>query len=150
MEKTLWNDGRVGSFARTTYRKLWVEITELPEGEKLWRSVYKKDQVKKDGSVKPSFFRDKRGLSCDLARLSTVEKSRRGYGDPPQWPEQAGLVEFTVRVVRRIGSDAAHRPLKEPYENYSHAELTTHLQSEQAKNLMASDEYQVLVEPRLR
>ena len=79
----------------------------------------------KNGIPKPSFFRDRNGLSCDLARFSTPERSRRGYADAP-WPEEAGLVEFRARDVRDARSDVQHTPLKKPnwpFRNYAHCIL---------------------------
>lgn len=102
----------------------------------LWRAVYKPEQLKPDGTLKPSFFRDKRGLSCDLARMSSVERSRRGYGEPPPWPDEAGLVAFTVGAVEASGSSVGHEPLSDN-NNYSHCQFRTALTTPLARTLLA-------------
>jgi hypothetical protein len=88
----------------------------------LWRAVYNDFQMR-DGQLKPGFFRDKRGLSCDLARFSTREKSRLGRG---LWPTTAGLVEISAGLVRGVTqikthSDVLHDPVTEPKKNYAHS-----------------------------
>lgn len=116
-----------------------MTLRNLPSREKLWRSVYKADQLKPDGSLKAGFFKDKRGLSSDLARLSTIEKSRRGYQVPPTWPEEAGLVELTVGVVRKVGADVNHTPLcppQVPYTNYAHAQIDRGLNTAEADRII--------------
>jgi hypothetical protein len=125
-----------------------VKLQSIPAAETLWRSVYKKEQLKADGTVKPGFFKDKRGLSCDLARFSTVEQSRRGHQDPPAWPNEAGLVEFTVGAVRDVGSDVEHKPLRNPPDdmnNYSHCEFATPLQGDAGSKV----KYTMKVKPKL-
>jgi hypothetical protein len=74
-------------------------------------------------------------VSCDLAILSTEERSRRGYGAPPPWPEQAGLVELTVGDVRKQESDVTHDPVRSP-RNYSHTIFSTALTQSKAKQLV--------------
>jgi hypothetical protein len=126
---------------------LFVKLQSIPPSEKLWRSVYKKEQLRRDGTVKPSFFKDKRGLSCDLARFSTIELSRRGHQVPPAWPNEAGLVEFTVAAVRAVGSDVEHKPLRMPPDNmnnYSHCEFATPLEGNAASDL----QHTLVVKPK--
>jgi hypothetical protein len=102
----------------------------------LWRAIYKKDQLYEHGGIKPVFFRDKNGLSCDLARFSSMEQSRRGY-KPPPWPDAAGLVEFSACDVRMANSDIEHKPLSGEHPNYSHSQLTT-LLSKPEQELMCT------------
>ena len=96
--------------------------------------MHKKDQLYENGDIKPAFFRDKTGLSCDLARFSTVERSRRGY-NPPPWPDAAGLVEIRVTHARAAGSDVRHKPISGRYPNYSHSQFTEYLTPAQAKEI---------------
>jgi len=99
----------------------------VPGDAKLWRALHKPDQYYKDsGKPKPSFFRDKNGLSCDLARLSTPARSKLGHGPKP-YPPGSGLVEFTAERVRAAGSDVSHEPVKLPRQNYAHAQLSSTL-----------------------
>jgi len=127
LEQKLWKGGFSGWFASVLLRLRFWQISYLPDEEILWRALFKRDQVYADGSIKPSFFRDRRGgLSCDLARLSSAERSRRGYTEPP-WPDEAGLVAFRVGHVRAAGSNVAHKPLRRPHPNYSHCEFEDQL-----------------------
>ena len=126
LEQALWRGGLAGWCARIALRLRWWEISRLPDREVLWRALYKKDQVYADGSIKPAFFRDRRGVSCDLARLSTREKSRRGYSPPP-WPEESGLVAFRAEQVRAAGGDVQHVPLRQPTLNYAHCQFVPEL-----------------------
>lgn len=112
----------------------------------LWRAVYRKDSLKSDGTLKPAFFRDKRGLSCDLARFSTVERSRLGMVVPPVWPSTSGLARFAVRDVRRAGTTVSHVPVRasttvvaeqtRPVRaNYAHCQFVDELTTATAKQL---------------
>jgi hypothetical protein len=122
---------------RAVYRLTWVQIRFLPSNERLWRALRQKDQVYETGEIKPSFFRDRSGLSCDLARFSTEEVSKRGHAEE-DYPPEAGLVEFTVRDVRGVGSDVGHVPMKTPRRNYAHSQLTTFIEKPQAEQLVAA------------
>jgi hypothetical protein len=96
--------------------------------------------LENDGTPKPAFFKDNSGLSTDLAILSTKEKSKSGYTNPPRWPEESGLVEILVGKVRRASAkavDIKHDPLVET-KNYSHTLFTGGLSTAQAKKLKAS------------
>jgi hypothetical protein len=106
---------------------LWIRIQLIPDEERLWRALHQRDQVYANGEIKPAFFRDIHGLSCDLARFSTPERSRRGYGQQA-FPQGAGLVEFRARHVRAAGSDVRHEPKKEPPPNYAHSQFTVCLE----------------------
>jgi len=127
-ETKLWMSGLVGFAVRWIFRLTWRRIEFIPPGEKLWRALHKVDQVYREprraGRPKPSFFRDKWGLSCDLARFSTAERSRIGHAEKPH-PAEAGLVEFSVGNVREIGSDVRHEPVRKPRRNYAHAQFTS-------------------------
>jgi hypothetical protein len=144
----LWTDGLRGYLSRVFHERSWLAIEKIPGDERLWRSVYRPEQVKPDGTLKPSFFKNKNGTSCDLARFSTMEKSRRGYGVPPQWPEEAGLVEFTVSMVRNVDADVLHAPTKVPFVNYSHADAQIYTTG-QAKRLVEQSP-RVLVASRIK
>ncbi len=129
----LWGNGSVGSLVRRIFKILWKNIKHIPDNELLWRSVYNPTyQIKADGTLKPGFFVDKNGLSCDLARFSTIETSLRGYSSSPH-PEESGLVELAVYMLRneQIKSDVIHSPVKRSEEitknNYSHCQFTTTL-----------------------
>ena len=129
LERTLWQNGFLGLMSRVIFRFLWLRIRIIPDRERLWRAVNKLDHIYKPGTpragkLKPSFFRDKRGLSFDLARFSTPEGSRVGHADTP-YPAGSGLVEFSAADVRAAGSDVHHKPLRLPKKNYAHAQLAT-------------------------
>jgi len=131
---------------RQLYRLRWIEISNIPDDELLWRSVYKKDQIYKNGRPKPAFFRDKSGLSCDLAKFSTPERSRRGFADPP-WPAEAGLVEFSRRDVRDAKSDVKHKPIATP-RNYAHCQLDVPLDKKGEQHM--ADAARWRIEQRLK
>jgi hypothetical protein len=86
--------------------------------------VNKPDQVYADGRLKPAFFRDRTGLSVDLARFSTPEVSRVGHAEKP-YPTESGLVELRVSDVRQAGTDIRHEPVSQPRRNYAHSQLTS-------------------------
>lgn len=127
-EHRLWKSGFLGSVIRALFRAAWARIRFVPDAEKLWRALHKPDQLYKEtGRPKPSFFRDVNGLSCDLARFSSPQRSCAGHGPKP-YPAKAGLVEFSVERVRAVGSDVGHRPVKPPltrHRNYGHAQFTS-------------------------
>jgi hypothetical protein len=142
-EPKLWKTGFLGYIVRLLFRMAWININHIPSEEKLWRAVNKPDQVYKDtGRPKPSFFRDRSGLSCDLARFSTPEKSRVGHGTKP-YPPDSGLVEFTVSTVRALGSDVVHKPVRDPKPSYAHAQLTTVLIGDPAEDLAKAVTYRI-------
>lgn len=154
MKTVVWADGWVGSLVRMGYRLFWAPLQGIPDREVLWRSVYKPDQIKRDGTLKHAFFRDKRGLSCDLARFSTVDISRMGTVVPPVWPSTSGLARFAVRHVRGAGTDVEHVPVKAGMRivddekrperaNYAHCQFTTPLTTDAAKQLVK----ETLIEP---
>jgi hypothetical protein len=131
----LWSATFVGSWLRWRYAASWRRIEHIPDSAILWRAI-KPEQIDRQGSIKPAFFRDRRGnYSCDLAAFSSREKSRRGYAQPPAWnPEEAGLVEFKVADVRHANTDVIHAPIKdERTTNYSHAQFTRQLSGEEER-----------------
>ena len=138
----LWEKSFLGWLARTIHRLLWIRILRIPDSQRLWRAVYNPEQIR-DGKPKHGFFQDKRGLSCDLSILTTLEKSRRGTATPP-WPDESGLIEFGVADVRslEVASDVNHFPVKNP-RNYAHCQLTTKLTTDQAKALLKYCKYVV-------
>jgi hypothetical protein len=132
----LWSDGWRGWLVRRLYRLCWKTIGTIPDPERLWRAFPKKEQLYPDGRIKPAFFRDSSGLSCDLARFSTPETSRLGHAISVgrNRPPGTGLVEFTAGAVRARGSDVKHRPAQE-FHNYSHCQFTSNLTTAQARSL---------------
>jgi len=143
LERTLWQCGFLGFIVRFLFKALWLTIRLIPDEERLWRAVRKPDQVYKDGRLKPSFFRDKSGLSCDLARFSTPEKSRMGHGLNP-YPPESGLVEIRVLNVRAVGSDVAHRPITTPRRNYAHTEFTSVPDSKGLDSLVQASTFRIM------
>jgi hypothetical protein len=131
MTNLLWSPNAIGFLIRVLFSVANKKIAFIPNNQKLWRAICKPEQMKK-GKIKPSFFRDKRGMSCDLAIFSSIEKSRRGCLLPP-WPENSGLIEFSVNTIRLLHSDISHHPLKRNKnnprrrKNYAHCQLTTEL-----------------------
>lgn len=147
----IWQIGSVGSIVRTLLEFFSVRIQSIPSEQKLWRAVYKKEQLKRNGKPTAAFFRDRNGLSCDLAIFTTTERSRRGIKRPP-WPEGTGLVEFSVALVRDppIESDVRHHPLKKSKsqrKNYAHCRLSTHLDADQGRHLAETSK--IIVVPDL-
>ena len=55
MSHWLWKRNFHGCFARLYFRCCWAVLNYIPPSTKLWRSVYRKEQVKND-----SLFVDKR------------------------------------------------------------------------------------------
>ena len=137
-ERKLWKSGLTGSIVRLIFRAVWVRIQQIPDSERLWRTLHKPDLVyKHNGKPKPAFFRDKNGLSCDIARLSTPQRTKIGYSKKP-YPDKAGVVEFSVEQVRAAGSDVSHKPVKPPLvprRNYAHAQLNDPLSGEGESSL---------------
>lgn len=119
-------------------------IGHIPNGQVLWRTIYKEEQLYpktskvNPGKPKPAFFRDRSGLSCDLAILSTKEKSRLGYGNPPR-PAYSGLAQFTVDNVRctPVSSDVHHAPVHLNGEyNYAHSMVNDYLDGKRADEMV--------------
>lgn len=135
----------LGYFVRLYNRLTWKKLNRIDDWELLWRAVYNKHQLKPDGTLKSNFFRDKNGLSCDLASYTTIKRALRGVQDPPR-PLFGGLVEFSVESVRspEIGSDVEHKPAILNYRrNYAHCQLTTYLTQGQSRTLKGKICYRV-------
>lgn len=134
----IWKQNFRGWLCRTCCRALWRTISHIPNRAILWRAVYNGDQIKDDGALKSSFFRDQRGVSCDISIFSTPDKSRLGVNRPP-WPEFSGLVAFRTKDVRRLtsGSDIRHNPVvgNTGIRNYAHSYFTKYLTVGQSKCL---------------
>jgi len=146
MRKIVWTNTFWGFCIRIIYRIFWIKIKYIPNDEILWRAVYNEKQVKKDGTLKPAFFRDKNGLSCDLARFSTIEKSRMGHKKPPRWGLHSGLVELDVSTLREIGADVQHKPIKKKRENnYAHCQFSSFLATDLARKLI--DNSRIIIKP---
>lgn len=124
--------------------RIWrIRLTFIPDKEKLWRALHRADQVYKEtGRPKPSFFRDRSGLSCDLARFSTPERSRRGHGPKP-YPPECGLVEISTALVREAGSDVAHVPVNEVPRNYAHTQFVSVVAGEGLELLARESTYRI-------
>jgi len=137
LEDLIWQATCLGSLARFIYRRFWLTIINIPDKQLMWRSVCRPEQVESDGSLKPGFFKDKSGVSCDLSRFSTVERSRRGYGLPP-WPIESGLIEFQAGEVKAASSQISwveHKPSRR-LRNYSHSQFSAVLTRQQSKQLI--------------
>jgi len=150
LKRHLWAKNLIGWLIRVYYRISWKNIDSIPDDERLWRSVYNSSQVKPDGSIKPGFFKNKDGLSTDLSKFSTVEKSRRGRAKPP-WPASAGLVEFKVMDLKEVSAgqtNVAHDPIRTTQvKNYSHTISLPGLSTAQAKEMLGR--YKFLVKPSI-
>ena len=111
---------------------------------RLWRAVHHSVQINNKGELKPGFFRNREGVSCDLSAYTNEERARRGLTEPPR-PDYSGLVEFTVAHVRVLSeeSDVKHDPLKHPKKNYAHCQFTASLTVGQAKKLIRASTYRV-------
>lgn len=156
MARMLWSPTFAGSWLRRRFAKRWRSIDKIPDHAILWRAIRPDSVYKKDGSIKPSFFRDRRGhYSCDIAAFSTREKSRRGYANPPAWnPDEAGLVEFSagdVRNCREAGGadlDVSHAPVRtDRIVNYSHAQFSRELTAREEET-MAKERARLVIKPR--
>jgi len=142
LEPSLWQDGWLGFIIRRLYQAAWLEIGRVPAKEKVWRAIHKRDQVyPSTGQPKPAFFRDKNGLSVDLARLTTPARSRIGHAQEP-YPPETGLVELPVEAIRAVGSDVGHVPIRAP-ENYAHAQLTQAVSPVGGKTLSDAAVYRI-------
>jgi hypothetical protein len=155
LTRILWSRTFVGSWLRRRFAAQWRPIDHIPDCAVLWRAIKPDLVYKKDGSIKPAFFRDRRGnYSCDLAAFSTPEQSRRGYADPPAWnPDEAGLVAFTAGHVRTCstsgGPDVSHAPERSArVVNYSHAQFSRELTGEEEKT-MAENRARIVIKPRI-
>jgi len=152
----LWSKTFVGSWLRRRFVAQWCSIHYIPDRAVLWRAIRPDSVYKKDGSIKPAFFRDRRGrhYSCDIAAFSTREQSRRGYADPPAWNrDEAGLVEFSTGDVRNCsttgGPDVNHAPVRNArVVNYSHAQFSRELTGEE-EEAMAKQNARIVIKPSL-
>lgn len=157
MSRRFWSPTFVGFFLRWRHKYLWRKIDVIPDGVTLWRAI-PPSQVKRDGKIKASFFRDNRpgsGLSCDIAAFSSKEASRRGYATPPAWDEAlAGLVEFEAGQVRQCShcppdADVVHNPLDTAsIKNYGHAVFTKKLCADEEKTMVETT--RLIVKPKDR
>ncbi len=147
--KLLWIGGSIGSLLRKFCAIQAAQIPALPDSERLWRSVSKDKYDRKNRCAKRSAFRDKRGpLSVDLAKFSSLEKSRRGYR-LKQFPEDAGLVEITIESANRFGAGGVHHvPIDTPEEpkHYCHCEFRSGLEGE--NDQLLADASKMLIHPR--
>ena len=150
-EKVLWQKNLPGYLLRVFFSAANFKITHIPDNATLWRAVCRPEQIK-NGKLKRGFFRDKRGLSCDLAIFSTIEKSRRGNLLPP-WPEGSGLVEFEVATIRseNVQSDVHHDPKKKVKrknrKNYAHSILLPELSSPAEKWMLDDSNHRFVHKP---
>jgi hypothetical protein len=104
--------------------------------------------MRKNGEIKHAFFRNKYGISCDLAIFSKKEATRLGRGN---WPEYAGLTQFSAFAIRqatkeKTKSDVFHDPDKK-LKNYSHSVISPGTLSErETKNLISNT--RILIAPK--
>jgi hypothetical protein len=144
----IWRDSFIGSLTRRLCRSLRVEISCLPDDELLWRAICKKEQydfVKR--KPKRSFFRDKKGLSLDLARFSTRELTMEGYCLSHPFHPSSGLAEMPVAALNEADGDVRHKPVLEPDEDhYCHCQLAGFISSSEALDRLC-DIARVPVEP---
>lgn len=110
--------------------------------------MYSEHQIKPNGELKSSFFIGD-GLSCDASILTTKEKSRRGMGNPPRWPETSGLVEFTCDAIKTAcGQGTYHHPMHDNQEmNFAHSQFYKKLTRAEAKQLIKTA--QVIIKPQV-
>lgn len=140
-------------FNRITCKKL----KNLGSEEIFWRAVYSSFHIKDNGQLKPGFFKDKNGLSCDMALYTTVKRALYGAQKPPR-PNGAGLSEFSAKDTRskKVNSDVEHKPIcnveKLPekdnsvvklMKNYAHCQFTTCLSTGEARALINLQRYRV-------
>lgn len=119
--------------------------SNIPGNARLWRAAYHRHQFKKSGELKPGFFQDSSGLSCDWANYVTAKRSRLGFNSPPR-PHYSGLVEIFVQDVRSLasGPDVAHKPMVVNGRwNYAHCQITKKLTSGEAKRLVAQSRFRI-------
>lgn len=126
-------------------RITWKILKSINDDEKLWRALHSRSQIKDSGEIKPGFFKDKNGLSCDLASYTTVKRALLGIQSPPR-PKFSGLVEFSVASVRdpKVNSDVIHKPIAlNGRKNYAHCQLTTLLTTSQARKLGSFSKFKI-------
>ncbi len=141
LKNFLWTIGLRGSLVRACFRLTRRRIEAIPDGQVLWRVVYRVNQISpRTGEPKPSFFRDISGLSCDLAILTTQRRVQRGR------PSGAGIRQFTAGNVRTASdrtSDVVHTPVRVPHPNYAHCEVHPALSGSRQKKMVDLSSYRV-------
>lgn len=141
----IWGQNFFGWLIRGIFKLLWIKIKYISEDEILWRAVFNRAQIKDDGTLKSSFFRDRNGLSCDIARFTTEENACKPRGEESLWIKSPGLVILTLRLVRLVYEksdiDVCHSPDKN-YNNYAHCMFTKELNRTQARMLTKNPTFQ--------
>jgi hypothetical protein len=150
LKRWVWKKSFLGFLARCVYKFRWAKIENIPDGAKLWRAIYADTQLKDDGTIKSSFFRDRDGVSCDLADFTTKKAAMRGSAPKPR-PDYAGLVEFDAKTLRAHGREPAHDPTDNPLEgkDYAHTLFESPTESNRTKLCRLIEKEGFLVRPDL-
>lgn len=139
-KRPVWRRGFLGFLARAYHRLRWTTLRNAPDDQVVWRAVCRASQLKSGTTeLKPGFFRDRRGLSCDFAILTTQRRALRGVG----WPPGTGLREFRVSSVRALGADVVHDPTTSPKRNYAHCIVDRPLTGSEQKKMIKDSHYAV-------
>lgn len=139
--RRLFRNSFSGWLARFFYRFVWIHIGYLPEETRLWREV--PPGRGKNGKIDQTFFKDKNGLSSDIALFSNEKTSSRRRVGKDGKPEMGGLVCFLVNEIRANNCNVVHAPLKKyPIKdklitNYSHTLVNGELSITARKELAA-------------
>lgn len=149
----IWKTCSLRRLLKLPNKLRWKILPYVADNEVLWRRVHSRFQINDDGTLKPGFFRDINGVSCDIAVYSTVKSSLRGYDDTPR-PQGSGLAEFLVSAARKIAVvpntiDVNHDPQKYPNgkRNYAHSLLVKNagqLTTGESKKLTRKVRYKVV------
>jgi len=142
----IWKKNCLGSVLRSVCEYFWVQLGEIPADENLWRSVNNSRKIKKNSkNLKPNFFVDKNGLSCDLAKFTNLEQTRLGYVNP-KFDSRSGVVAITPKIVSEISKNRVrvlHRPVKSKVlgdrkflKNYGHCQLEPQLTGAESRELL--------------
>lgn len=145
MKSLIWNQNFTGWLARLIFKWCRIKIEYIPDDEILWRKVFNSEQIKPNGDLKSAFFRDTRGISCDLSRFSTIKKSMKPIGNRALWIKKPGLVKFSVQSVRSLSVDTLVDVLHDP-NNYAHCLFSSTLNKGQAKKLIRMSSFEVVPE----
>lgn len=111
--RIFWRRNCFGSLVRAFCKLTGKKIKEIPDQEKIWRLVMSETQLNKNGDLHQSFFKDNKGLSCDLEILTSIEDCLANG------PPGSGIVEISVGEIRDrfTGVDFRHDPLPNKYSH---------------------------------
>lgn len=103
---------------------------DIKNDDKLWR-VIKEQYLKPNGTLKHSFFMDASGLSCDLAKMTSITKmlARKEF---ESIAAKAGIREFDVATIRspEIDAEVIYQPMP---DNDAHCVLDRKLDTHKCK-----------------